>query len=116
MLVKLENPVQLSRVVELISELVTEVRIKISDIGLSIVAMDPANVAMVGFWLPKTAFSLFEAGEVMPDLILVSPRHLFRAPYSLHEKTALASVVLKPEEIKNFQPTDADPLKAKVRE
>ena len=28
------------------------------------------------------------------DLILVSPRHLFRAPYSLHEKTALASVVL----------------------
>ncbi len=51
--------------------------------------------------------------EVMPDLILVSPRHLFRAPYSLHEKTALASVVLKPEEIKNFQPKDADPFKTK---
>lgn len=41
--------------------------------------------------------------EVMPDLILVSPRHLFRMPYSLHEKTALASVVLNPEEVKNFQ-------------
>jgi len=24
--------------------------------------------------------------EVMPDIILVSPRHLFRMPYSLHEK------------------------------
>ena len=54
--------------------------------------------------------------EVMPDLILVSPRHLFRTPYSLHEKTALASMVLKPEEMKNFQLTDADPLKAKVRD
>lgn len=53
--------------------------------------------------------------EVMPDLILVSSRHLFRMPYSLHEKTALASVVLKPEEIEKFELTDANPLKAKVR-
>lgn len=53
--------------------------------------------------------------EVMPDIILVSPRHLFRMPYSLHEKTALASVVLDPEQLKNFQPRDADPLKARVR-
>lgn len=54
--------------------------------------------------------------EVMPDLILVSPRHLFRMPYSLHEKTALASVVLEPEEIENFQPKDANPLKAKPKD
>ena len=53
--------------------------------------------------------------EVMPDLILVSSRHLFRMPYSLHEKTALASVVLNQEELKNFHMKDADPLKAKVR-
>ena len=53
--------------------------------------------------------------EVVPDLILVSPRHLFRMPYSLHEKTALASVVLKPEEIPGFQPKDADPFKAEIR-
>lgn len=45
------------------------------------------------------------------DLVLVSPRHLFRAPYSLHEKTSFASIVLKEEELKNFKPTDADPLK-----
>jgi hypothetical protein len=49
--------------------------------------------------------------EVMPDLVLVSPRHLFRMPYSLHEKTALASIVLKPEEIENFQLIDASPMK-----
>ena len=55
------------------------------------------------------------AKKVMPDLILVSSRHLFRAPYSLHEKTALASAVLNPEEIKDFQPRDADPLKVQVR-
>ena len=55
------------------------------------------------------------AKKVMPDLILVSSRHLFRAPYSLHEKTALASVVLNPEEIKDFEPRDADPLKVKIR-
>jgi len=55
------------------------------------------------------------SGEVMPDLILVSPRHLFRMPYSLHEKTALASVVLRPEEIRNFQPKDANPFKIEIR-
>jgi hypothetical protein len=49
--------------------------------------------------------------EVMPDLILVSPRHLFRMPYSLHEKTALASIVLRPEEIEKFEMMDADPMK-----
>ena len=55
------------------------------------------------------------AKKVMPDLILVSSRHLFRMPYSLHEKTALVSAVLSPDEIKNFQPKDADPLTIKVK-
>lgn len=58
-------------------------------------------------------FSVSE--KVMPDIILVSPRHLFRMPYSLHEKTALASVVISPEELKNFQPKDADPMKIKIK-
>jgi len=53
--------------------------------------------------------------EVMPDLILVSPRHLFRMPYSLHEKTALASVVLNENELKNFDLKHADPLKVKIK-
>ena len=62
MRVKLENPALLAKAVELISELVTEVRIKINEFGLSISAIDPANVAMVGYKLPKSAFSEFESG------------------------------------------------------
>lgn len=54
--------------------------------------------------------------EVMPDILLVSPRHLFRTPYSLHEKTALASVVLRPRDIKDFELLDAAPLKVKIKE
>jgi len=49
------------------------------------------------------------------DLILVAPRHLFRMPYSLHEKTALASVVITKGELSDFGPKDADPIKAKIR-
>ncbi len=53
--------------------------------------------------------------KVMPDLILVSPRHLFRMPYSLHEKTALSSMVLEHSEIKNFELKNADPFKIKIK-
>jgi len=42
------------------------------------------------------------------DLILISPRHLFRAPYSLHEKTSFVSVVIDPEEIDGFDIKDAN--------
>lgn len=49
------------------------------------------------------------------DLILVSPRHLFRCPYSLHEKTGFASIVLDEAEIENFQPKDADIMKIKIK-
>ncbi len=55
------------------------------------------------------------AKKVIPDIILVSPRHLFRCPYSLHEKTGFASVVLNPEEVQDFQPKHADPFKVKVK-
>jgi hypothetical protein len=53
--------------------------------------------------------------KVAPDIVLVSSRHLFRAPYSLHEKTGLASIVITKQELENFQPSDADPLKVKIR-
>ncbi len=63
MLVKLDNPLVLSRVIDIISELVIEVRIRFNEFGLSISAIDPANVAMLNFKLPKSAFSQFETGE-----------------------------------------------------
>jgi len=49
------------------------------------------------------------------DFVLVSPRHLFRTPYSLHEKTALSSVVLDYKELKNFEMKNADPLRIKIK-
>ena len=66
---------------------------------------------------PNKYIKDFEAPkEVMPDIILVSPRHLFRTPYSLHEKTALASVVLTPEEVSTFELKDASPMKVEVKD
>jgi len=53
--------------------------------------------------------------DIEADLILVAPRHLFRMPYSLHEKTALASVVIDKDKIKDFQITDAKPFKFKPK-
>ena len=65
----------------------------------------------------SAAFSEQVSGEVIggSDLVLVAPRHLFRMPYSLHEKTALASVVLTKEEMVSFTPRDANPLKIEIR-
>ncbi len=45
------------------------------------------------------------------DIQLASPRHLIRAPYSLHEKSGLVSKVISPKEIKNFKKEDAHPKK-----
>lgn len=56
------------------------------------------------------------------DLVLVSPRHLFRMPYSLHEKSSLVSVVLDESDLekfvedKNYKEKVADPLRIEVKD
>jgi proliferating cell nuclear antigen len=60
MLLKLENPKILSDMISIISELVTEVRLKITKEGVSLTAIDPANVAMVYFKIPNDLFATFE--------------------------------------------------------
>ncbi len=60
MQLKLDNPKILADIVSIISELVTEVKLKVSKEGLSVTAIDPANVAMVYFKLPSDLFSQFE--------------------------------------------------------
>ncbi len=60
MIIKLDSPKLLSDAVSIISELVTEVKIKILEDGMSIVAVDPANVSMVIFKLPKESFSEYQ--------------------------------------------------------
>ncbi len=67
MKLKLDHPKLFSEIVSIISELVLEVRMRVNKEGLSILAIDPANVAMVLFKLPSNAFSEFEteAEEVL---------------------------------------------------
>ena len=43
------------------------------------------------------------------DLGLMSPRHLIRAPYSLHMKSGLASLPIEPKEISKFEKSWAKP-------
>ena len=53
------------------------------------------------------------AALIQVDTILIASRHLFRAPYSLHEKSGLASVVFPPERIMEFEKEEAKPEKVK---
>jgi proliferating cell nuclear antigen len=57
---KLENPKLLADIVSIISDLVTEVRFKVNKEGMSLTAIDPANVAMIYFKMPADLFSEFE--------------------------------------------------------
>jgi proliferating cell nuclear antigen len=63
MIVKLDKPKLLADAVSIISELVSEVRIKLKEDGMSIVAVDPANVSLVVFRLPRESFSEYESGN-----------------------------------------------------
>lgn len=63
MIIKLDKPKLLADAIGIISELVSEVKIKLLEDGMSIVAVDPANIAMVIFKLPKESFSEYSAGE-----------------------------------------------------
>lgn len=60
MLLRLENPRLFSDIISIISELVTEVKIKVTPEGLSLTAVDPANVAMVHFKMPSDLFSEYK--------------------------------------------------------
>lgn len=56
----LSSPKIFSDIVGIISELVVEVRLKVTKEGMSLTAIDPANVAMVYFKIPSSLFSDFE--------------------------------------------------------
>jgi len=60
MQLKLDSPKLLSDIVSIISELVNEVRLRVSKDGMSVTAIDPANVAMIYFKIPSDLFSQFE--------------------------------------------------------
>jgi DNA primase catalytic subunit len=56
---------------------------------------------------PETKFNPLSIVEV--DTILISSRHLFRMPYSLHEKSGLASVPIDPDKVIDFEKNVARP-------
>ena len=78
MKIKLENPLVLTRAVDILSELVTEVRLKFSEFGLSVTAMDPANISMVNFRIPRSSFSQFEAEKEVLGINLENLKQILR--------------------------------------
>lgn len=63
MQLKLDSPRLFSEIISIISELVTEVRLKISKESVSLTALDPANVAMAYFNIPADLFSQYNVNS-----------------------------------------------------
>jgi proliferating cell nuclear antigen len=59
MLLKLDSPKIFSDIVGIISDIVTESRLKLNSEGITLTAVDPANVAMIYFKIPSDLFSEF---------------------------------------------------------
>ncbi len=78
MLLELSKPKIFSDVIGIISELVLEVKIKVNKEGMSIIAVDPANVAMVIFKLPSSAFDKIEVEEESLGVNLESLKAVLR--------------------------------------
>ena len=62
------------------------------------------KISTVGLEIKKSKMKFKEehtikSQEDSVDFVLVASRHLFRAPYSLHEKTAYASIPLTKDEM-----------------
>jgi len=64
----LQNPKIFADIVSIISDIVTEVRIKVNKEGMSLTAIDPANVAMIYFKIPASLFTDFEIEKEEEEL------------------------------------------------
>ncbi len=59
----------------------------------------------------------FDPFEVLAiDTILIAPRHLYRMPYCLNEKSGLVSIPINPDRILEFDKASAIPEKVRVNE
>jgi proliferating cell nuclear antigen len=91
MIIKLDKPKLLADAIGIISELVSEVKIKLLEDGMSIVAVDPANIAMVLFRIPKESFSEYTSGNDvwgvnLEDMKRVLKEHQMHLVLSLNKK------------------------------
>jgi proliferating cell nuclear antigen len=92
MIVKLDRPKLLADAISIISELVSEVKIKLLEEGMSIIAVDPANVAMVIFKLPREGFAEYEAGNEIWGINLDDLKQV------LKRASTSSSIVIEQEE------------------
>jgi hypothetical protein len=65
----------------------------------------------LGKIITETGIDPYQIVDIDP--ILISPRHLFRMPYSLNKKTWLVSIPIKPADIESFEREQARPEKVK---
>ncbi|MGC9309551.1 MAG: hypothetical protein ACP5D2_02530, partial [Candidatus Nanoarchaeia archaeon] len=78
MIAKLDKPKLLGDAINIISEVVSEVRLKMLEDGMSITAVDPANVAMVIFKLPKEVFSQYDVNQEVLGVNLDDLKRILR--------------------------------------
>ena len=78
MRLKMDQPQSLADVVSIISELVSDVKFKITEDGMGLTALDPANVSMVSFFIPKTSFSSYESNNETLSVSLDSLKQVLK--------------------------------------
>ena len=77
--------------------------------------MEKRDVEKIAFNLKKKKEDILNGNHVDMlkildiDTILISGRHLYRMPYSLHEKSGLCSIPIDPNKIMEFQKEQAGP-------
>ncbi|MDI6738366.1 MAG: hypothetical protein QME12_07695, partial [Nanoarchaeota archaeon] len=83
---------------------------------LSSAILEKEHISQIAEKVGKTIKDMTTSGVFDPfkivviDNVLISSRHMFRAPYSLHEKAGLVSLPIKAEEIMDFQKEKAKPF------
>lgn len=104
MILKLDSPKLMSDAISIVSEIVSEVRIKLLPDGMSIVAVDPANVALVIFKLPKESFSKYDAGTEVWGVNLDDLKKILK-------RAGASSSVMFEEEVGKLKITIIDKIK-----
>ncbi|MFH1915878.1 MAG: hypothetical protein ABIJ21_01315 [Nanoarchaeota archaeon] len=88
----------------------------------AILKLEKGNVANVlkktgllaGDAISEDGKSLLVERFLAIDTMLIASRHMYRMPYSLHEKSGLASIPINPDEVLRFKKSDAHPENVKV--
>jgi proliferating cell nuclear antigen len=109
MQLKLEDPRIFSNLIGIISELVTEVKIKVNKEGMSLTALDPANVAMCYFSIPSNLFAEFEVekevvlGVNLENLKAILRRCKLGSSLSMEKEDNLLSISINDKIKRDFK-------------